>query len=360
MDTKGFYKTLGVSENATQEEIKKAYHKKAVQFHPDKWVNGTEEEKKKAEEEFKKVGEAYSVLSDETKRQQYDNGMESGPQAGFDPFEMFRQAAGMGGFGDFFGRMNRQHQSGHPGSDINGHVTITFAESLTGVKKKVKYKKQVKCEDCNGTGSEDGEIYSCTNCNGTGMVSQTQRYGNAWTITQSPCPECHGTGKKISRPCKKCNGTGFARKEETVEIDVPAGIRNGMTISYGGLGNEGTLGFPLGNLNVTVTVEAELPGYFKVAPNSNDVLHEENVDFIDALLGTKITVKCPDGSDWEVKLHECTQPGEKYTKANAGYKPNPNLGLFNAGNYVVKINYKVPSKLTKKQKKALEDYKNEK
>lgn len=358
MDNKGYYKTLGIAENASQDEIKKQYKKLALKWHPDKWVNGTEEEKKTAEEEFKKVSEAYNVLSDENKRQQYDNGVENHGQGDFDPFEAFRRA----GFSDFFGGFGggQQKQAGRPGEDAYAQVTITFSESLKGVKKSIKVNKRVACPDCNGTGSEDGQNHECPYCHGTGMETVRQQYGNTISIHTTPCKHCHGTGKINDTPCKKCHGSGLIEKEETIEIEIPSAIRDGMTITYPALGSEGTPGYPSGALNVTVKVVADIPSYFKVSPNSNDILHEEAVDLVDALLGKKITVKCPDGSDWTINLHECTQPGEKYTKSGGGYKPNGYWGSQNNGNYIVKINYKVPTQLTKKQKKALEDFKNEK
>lgn len=360
MDSKGYYKTLGVPENASDDEIKKAYKKLCIKWHPDKWVNGTDEEKKTAEEEFKKVGEAYAVLSDKDKKAQYDSGFEGGfdeNNGGFDPFDWIRER---GGFGNFFHERGNQRNAGHQGSDINVNIKISFTESLKGTNKDIKVKKSVACPDCNGTGSADGQNHECPHCHGTGMETITQRTGNTIFTQSRPCPHCHGTGKIATTPCSHCNGTGQVQHEDTINIQIPSNVRDGITISYAGLGNEGTPGFPNGNLNVTIKVEAEMPGYFKVSPNSNDVLHEETVDFVDALLGKKITVKCPDGSDWQINLHECTQPGEKYTKSGAGYKPNGQWGPQTTGNYLVKINYNVPTKLTKKQKKILEDFKNEK
>lgn len=374
MDVKGYYKTLGITDEEQKlpndqfnEVCKKKYKKLCLKWHPDKWVNGTDEEKKKAEEEFKKVAEAYGVLSDENKRKQYDSGMDGQWQdmggGGFDPFaEMFRRAAQGGGFGDFFGGFGnrQQRQNGHPGEDVNAYVTISFAESLKECEKEITIKKKVMCPDCNGTGSEDGKDHTCPHCNGTGMETRTEQHGNAFTMFQTPCSHCHGTGKQIDHPCKKCGGTGTVFNESKMKLTIPAGVRNGMTISYPGLGDSGVGPYPPGNLYLTVIVKADIPSYFKVSPSANDIIHEEEVDFVDAILGTKITVKCPDNSDWQIKLHECTQPGEKYKKSGAGYKPNGQWGGTNKGDYVVKINYKVPSSLTKAQRKALEEYKKEK
>ena len=363
MDVKGYYKTLGVAENASPEEIKSAYRKLAMKWHPDRWANGTEEEKKKAEDEFKKVAEAYGVLSDEEKRRQYDSGADDThgfDGEGFDPFaEMFRRAQ-QGGCGDFFsgfgGHGASGRPNGHPGEDVHAYVTITFAESLkTGLEKEVTAKKKVECPDCKGTGSEDGRKHECPYCHGTGMEQRVERRGNMQTIFQSPCSHCHGTGKQIDHPCKKCNGTGFIEKEETMRLTLPGGIRDGMTILYNGMGGAGSPGWQNGDLLLHVTVKQDVPGYFQTQDNDINIYHTEKVSFVDALLGTKVTVKCPDGKDWFINLRECTQPGERFTKGGGGY-PTNRRG-FSDGDYVVFIEYDVPSKLTKAQRKALEEYK---
>lgn len=367
MDTRGYYKTLGVAENASQDEIRSAYKKLALKFHPDRWVNGTDEEKKKAEDEFKKIGEAYGVLGNEEKRRNYDAGADEdgfGPgTGGFDPFEAMRQAAqsGMGGFGDFFRNFGgaQQRPAGHKGDDVEAYVTISLAEAINGVKKDVTIKKKVQCPDCHGTGSEDGLEHKCQFCNGTGMEQRTERRGNMFTIFQTPCSHCGGTGKQIDHPCKKCNGTGFVDKEEKITLDIPVGMRNGMTAVFGGFGEEGTNGYPKGDLYLHVTVTEEVPGYFKSYDQDLNIYHEEKVNFVDALLGTTIKVKCPDGNDWEIKLKECTQPGERFIKTKSGYIESDGYRA-QRGDYVVIIKYDVPSSLTKKQKQALENYKNEK
>jgi len=364
MDNKGYYKTLGVPENATQDQIRAAFHKLSLKWHPDRWVNGTDEEKKKAEEEFKKINEAHTVLGDEEKRKQYDSGMDEQWQdmggGGFDPFaEMFRRAQ-QGGFGDFFGGF-RNHgangrPSGHPGEDVNAYVTITFAESLKiGLEKEVTVKKKVECPDCKGTGSADGHEHECPYCHGTGMETHTQRYGNSFTMTQSPCSHCHGTGKQIDHPCKKCGGTGFAEKEETMKLSIPGNVRDGMSILYTGMGSAGSPGWQNGDLILHVTVKQDVPGYFQTQDNDFNIYHTEKVNFVDALLGSKVTVKCPNGKDWTINLRECTQPGERFTKSGGGYPTNRRMG--SDGDYVVFIEYDVPTKLTKAQRKALEEYK---
>ena len=370
MDNKGYYKTLGVAENASQEEIKSAYRKLALKWHPDRWVSASDEEKKKAEDEFKKVAEAYGVLSDEEKRKQYDSGMDGQWQdmgdGGFDPDPMMdwlRRTAQNGGFGDFFGGF-RNHGAngrpkGHPGDDVHAYVTLTFAESLTmNLMKDVIVKKKVECPDCKGTGSEDGQKHECPYCHGTGVETITQRYGNSFTMTQAPCSHCNGTGKQIDHPCKKCGGTGFVEKDEVMKLSIPGNVRDGMSILYTGMGGAGSPGWQNGNLILHVTVKQDVPGYFQTQDNDFNIYHTEKVNFVDALLGSKVTVKCPDGKDWTINLRECTQPGERFTKGNAGY-PTNRRG-FSDGDYVVFIEYDVPSKLTRAQRKALEEYKKEK
>ena len=272
---------------------------------------------------------------------------------------MFRRAQ-QGGFGDFFSGF-RNHgangrPNGHPGEDVNAYVTITFAESLkAGLEKEVTVKKKVECPDCKGTGSADGHEHECPYCHGTGMEQRVERRGNMQTIFQSPCSHCHGTGKQIDHPCKKCNGTGFIEKEETMKLTLPGGIRDGMTILYNGMGGAGSPGWQNGDLLLHVTVKQDIPGYFQTQDNDINIYHTEKVNFVDALLGTKVTVKCPNGKDWTINLRECTQPEERFTKSGGGY-PTSRRG-FSDGDYVVFIEYDVPSKLTNAQRKALEEYK---
>ena len=359
MDTKGYYKTLGVAENATADEIKTAYRKLALKWHPDRWVNGTDEEKKKAEEEFKKIAEAYDTLGDENKRQAYDSGVggdEFGPDDdGFDSMSDWLRKAGFGNFGGFggFGPQQRSTQNApRRGEDIEAYITITFAESIKGVKKKITVNKKSPCPDCNGTGNADGKKHPCPHCHGTGVVTQTTRNGNMWQMYQSPCPHCHGTGNEVTDRCKKCGGTGFVSHEETVAVDIPAGDLNGMTIGYQGMGCEGINGGPAGTLLVHINVIQDQPGYF--TKEGLNVVHVEKINFVDALLGTKFAVKTPEGKEWTVKLHECTQPGEEYKMASAGYTDVNNQ--WNKGDYVVRIKYDVPSSLTKEQKELLKNF----
>ena len=358
MDSKGYYKTLGVPENATANEIKSAYKKAALKFHPARWVNGTEEEKKNAEEQFKKIGEAYGVLGDENKRRHYDSGVGEGNfgpgNGGFDPFEAMRMA----GFDSFFHGFGGggPRNMGVRGDDVEVYVTLSFKESISGARKNITLKKKVKCDACNGTGSEDGKEHVCPVCNGTGFQRVTQKMGNGYSIIQSPCQNCHGTGKVIDHPCKKCQGTGTIFKDETMSFDIPAGVQDGMTIAAQGYGGEGQNGGPAGDLYIHVQVTQDLPGYFKV--EGLNIIHEQYINVIDALLGTEITVKQPDERDWKIKIPECTEPGKEFKLSGGGYK-DVNNGR-KTGDYIVRIRYNMPGKLTKKQKQLLEEFKKEK
>ena len=359
MDSKGYYKALGVPENATQDQIKQAFRKLSLKWHPDRWVNGTDEEKKKAEEEFKRINEAHTVLSDEKKRQQYDSGFEEGDfgpgDGGFDPM-MDWLRRNMGGFGagfNPFGSQQRNPQNApKQGENIEVNVTITFAESVTGVKKKITVKKKVPCPDCNGTGNADGKNHPCSHCGGSGVVTQTTRNGNSWQMYQSACPYCNGTGNEVTDRCKKCGGTGFVEHEETVVVDIPSGDLDGMTIGYQGMGCDGVNGGYPGTLYVHIHVELAQTGYFK--KEGLNIVHVERVNFVDALLGTKFAVKTPEGKEWTVKLHECTQPGEEYKMANGGYTDMKNK--WQKGDYIVRVMYDVPSSLTKEQKELLKKF----
>ena len=359
MDIKGYYQTLGVAENATADEIKAAYRKLAMKWHPDRWATASDEEKKKAEDEFKKIAEAYDTLGDEQKRQAYDSGVGGGDfdpgDDGFNSMADWLRKAGFGfggGFSGFGGQQRNNQNAPRKGDDIEADVTITFAESIKGVKKKITVNKKSPCPDCHGTGNADGKKHPCPHCNGTGVVTQSSRNGNVWQMYQSSCPHCHGTGNEVTDRCSKCGGTGFVSHQETVGVDIPAGDLNGMTIGYQGMGCDGVNGGYPGTLFVHIHVTQDQPGYF--TKEGLNVVHAEKINFVDALLGTKFAVKTPEGKDWTVKLHECTQPGEEYKMASAGYTDVNNQ--WKKGDYIVRIMYDVPSSLTKEQKELLKNF----
>jgi molecular chaperone DnaJ len=365
MADKDYYSILGLSEDDKKlkgkefnDKISKIFRKLSLKWHPDKWVDGTEEEKKTAEEKFKEIAEAYSVLSDEQKREEYDNGGEGfNPfPNGFNPFGPGGPFSRFGGFGGFdpFGMGGAHGASRGPmpmdGSNVLVDVTITMDEAYNGTIKSVRYQREVPCSHCNGTGSEDGKTVNCSHCGGTGQTSQTKRTGNMVFTTYTTCPYCGGTGKKPSKECHVCHGLGTVTTTEEKEIPVPRGVANGTVMGYSGLGNPGKNGGSPGALEVRFTVKSD--DYF--VRNGDDLYHYVEVSPIDALLGTKVEVKCIDGTTVEFNIPELSKDG--YEKVFPG-KGMPRLDMYgrngpNASYHVV-LKYKMPSKLTRKQRELL-------
>lgn len=359
-ERKDYYDILGVKKDASESEIKSAYRKAAVKWHPDKWVNGTEAEKKEAEEKFKEIGEAFDVLSDPQKRSQYDNGgrFEFG---GFDPMEMFRRMGGFNGFGfggDPFGGFDvfgRNGQRINKGSDVEVEIALTVEEAYRGGQRSVQVKKYKTCPLCNGTGSSDGKDYVCKHCNGTGMATEMKQMGRGqFAVYQHPCPHCKGSGKdKMVAPCLKCGGMGVIDDYVTEVIDVPRGIDNGMTFRVDGKGNAPEGNGINGDLMVHVKIVKD--GYFE-RPDSMNVIHYESVPFNEALLGFTKNFKCVDGSTVTVNAKELTKPGQAFIFTGKGM-PDV-MGSGRVGDYAVVINYQLPIKLTDEQKKLLKNFNN--
>ena len=348
---KDYYEILGVSKDASDEDIKKAYRAKALKYHPDKWVNGTEEEKKEAERKFKEISEANEVLSDPQKRQMYDNGGFEFNSDDFDPFEMFRNMAeGFGGgFSDFFGggrqRVNR-------GSNVQAHVSMTLEEAYFGGKKKVTVTRQRPCVHCNGTGSADGTTSTCPHCNGRGRISKHIKLGpNAYQTIETICQHCGGTGKKITAPCSHCNGSGLESVTTTETFDFPRGLSDGMVITIPGMGNEPNGGGQNGDLHIIVHISEH--SYY-TRPDDINLIHYDDVPFNECLLGFKKEYMAIDGTKVVVNAPELTPHGKAFIFKGKGmpHPNNPNI----VGDYAVVINYKLPNKLTNEQKKKLKDF----
>lgn len=349
---KDYYDILGVDKNASEEEIKKRYRSEALKWHPDRWANGTDEEKKTAEDKFKELSEAYEVLSDPQKRAQYDNGGMDFNFEGGDPMDIFRrmrESFGAGMFGGFgFGQQRNRPKRG---DDITAHVTITLEEAYNGCEKTIKVPKNTPCPHCHGTGNEDGQEHKCPHCGGRGSITKTQQMGpGSFSMVTTPCPHCHGTGKEITKPCKVCGGTGISEEYREETVNVPAGISNGMTMIMQGMGNSVQGGIN-GDLHLVVTVKED--EYFS-RPDEMNLIHYENVPFNEALLGFKKKFKCIDGSEVTVDAKECTRHGEPFIFKGKGM-PSMNNPLAH-GDYAIVINYELPKKLTKKQKEILEHF----
>lgn len=357
MDNKGYYKILGVSEDASKEEIKKNYRQLASKWHPDKFVGKSEKEQKEAEEKFKEIAEAYDVLGDDKKREEYDNGG-SFDFNGFDSFAAFRQhfyESNMGDpFANFFGGHQQRRQAAQ-GSDIQADVTITLREAYTGTYKTINVTKLTPCPDCHGTGSADGRKTMCPDCHGSGMITESSRNGNMFFQSSRPCPRCNGTGEINNNPCKKCNGTGTKKEVVKENINIPAGVANGMTMGIPGRGNAPIGGGDNGNLIVHFNVMTD--PYFTRVDQLN-IVHYEEVPFADALLGFEKEFECLDGKKVKIKIPELTKDGQAFFQKGKGMPDVNNPSI--KGDYAIVIKYKYPNKLSKKQKKLLEDFKNEK
>jgi molecular chaperone DnaJ len=346
---KDFYEILGVDKNVTDDELKRVYRKLCVKWHPDKWANGTDEEKKNAETKFKEISEAYDILSNPEKRKQYDNG-------GMD-WSDFADMGGFGGFGGFnFGFENifggHRRNTVKKGKNTSAHVKLTLKEAFNGGKHKVVYDREVPCNECNGTGNAGGSSSKCPHCNGTGMLSTQQQMGpNSFSFSQRPCHYCNGSGKIITNPCGKCRGTGVKRERVEEYLDIPRGLSNGMSINVQGMGSLPAEGGVPGDLIVTIEVVDD--NYF-VRPDEINLIHYEWVPFNECLLGFEKEFEAIDGTKVTVKAPELTPHGKSFIFKGKGmpHPQNPKI----VGDYAVVINHKLPNSLTKDQKKKLKNF----
>ena len=361
-----YYEVLGVGKNASTDEIKKAYRKLAVKYHPDKNPGD-----KEAEEKFKEAAEAYSVLSDADKKARYDQfghaGVEgAGPDfsGGFGNLndilnDLFGGAfgggfGGFGGFGGGFGgnRGGRQQQRVYRGRDIRVRVKLTLEEIAKGVEKEISIEKSVPCSECGGKGAKNSsDIKTCPGCNGTGQVQRVVNSFLGQTVTYSTCQQCGGEGKIISNPCRHCNGTGLVRKRETIKVNIPAGVEAGMQLTVHGEGHAAKNNGINGDL--LVVIEEQEHQDFK--REGNNLYYTKIISVIDAMLGTEVDIPCLDGN-YRIKIDAGTQSGTVVRLRNKGL-PSVN-GYGGTGDMYVKIAVWIPKKLEKEDKTIIESLKN--
>ena len=349
-----YYEVLGVEKGASAEQIKKAYRKKAMEFHPDRNPGN-----KEAEEKFKEVGEAYEVLSNDDKRSRYDQfgfaGVDPnyGADQGGNPF-----GGGFGGFGDFgdiFGDLfggafgggrSRQQNGPRRGENIMARLELTFEEAAFGCEKEISTNRIDNCPNCSGSGSADGAVETCSNCHGSGRVTVVQNMMGMRMQTQTTCPQCSGRGKIVKNPCATCKGKGKVRKNNKVKVKIPAGVDEGQMVRVRGEGNVGFNGGPNGDLQVEILIK-EHPIFER---EYNDVLCEVPITFTQAALGADILVPTLDG---KIPYHipEGTQTGKEFVLRDKGIPEvnNPRR----RGDHRFTVVVETPTKLTREQKELL-------
>lgn len=363
-EKRDYYEVLGVAKNATADEIKKAYRKKAIQYHPDKNPGD-----KEAEAKFKEAAEAYDVLSNDDKRARYDQfghaAFENGGAGGFnaggfnmeDIFSMFGDifgghaggGGGFGGFESFFGggfgggsSSARRPQ----GTNLRVRVRLTLEEIANGCEKKIKVKHDVLCDECHGTGAKNGSaVEKCPECNGTGYVTRIQRTILGQMQTRTACPKCGGTGEIIKEKCPHCKGTGVEKKEEIITIRIPAGVSEGNQLTMRGKGNAVRNGVP-GDLYILIE-EEEHP---ELVRYGNDLIYHLLLDLPTAILGGKVEIPTVDGKV-AVKIDKGTQPGKILRLKGKGL---PEVNTRRVGDLLVHVGVYVPENLSGDEKKIIE------
>lgn len=355
MAEKDYYQILGVSKSASKEEIKKAYKKLAMKYHPDRSSEAN------AEEKFKEINEAKDVLTDDAKKSNYDNyGSADGPQGfgggagghsgfggGFNMDDIFSQFGfgGDSGFGGFGGGSRRQQKD----TRIYVETQISLEDVYFGIEKELKYQRESECSTCDGKGAQNPQdISTCSSCNGQGMVLETKQTILGMVRTQVPCPSCNGSGETVKNPCNSCHGTGSERKNETLSVKIPKGIESGVTLRVTGKGDYDKDTKSFGDLYLKVYVknqeEYEIDGA--------DLYRSINVNFVQATLGDEVEFKHFDKT-LSLKVPEGTQPGTILRLKGKGL---PHFNYNSHGNLFVKINVEIPTKTSSKQKEILLDY----
>lgn len=356
-EKRDYYEVLGVQKDASAEEIKKAYRKITKENHPDLHPGD-----KACEERFKEANEAYEVLSDDEKRQRYDQyghaafDPNAGYGAGFDGFGGFEDIFGGGGFGDIFssifgGGTTRQNPNApRKGDNVRAQVNISFEEAAFGCEKEITYARIEQCPDCKGTGCTPGTTAEvCPDCKGTGSVRTTQRTPFGLTQTMGPCQKCRGTGKIIHQPCKTCRGLGNIRRQHKMTVKIPAGIDDGQSISRAGFGNTGVNGGPAGDLLISVIVRPH--AIFE--REGTNIYMEQEISFAQATLGAELELPTLDGKV-KYSIPEGTQPGTTFRLRGKGipYLRSPST----RGDQFVTVKVAVPRNLSGTQKEKLREY----
>jgi molecular chaperone DnaJ len=356
MGKRDYYEVLGVSKGATKEEIKKAYRKQALKFHPDKNPGD-----KKSEENFKEAAEAYEVLSSEEKKARYDRfghaGM-SGSASGYggagmsmdDIFSSFGDIFGdaFGGFGAFGG--GRRGKRVNKGSNLRVKVKLNLQEISTGAEKKIKVNKYDTCDSCGGSGAADAsDLATCTTCHGSGHVTRLTNTMLGQMQTTSVCPTCGGEGKTITKKCPVCYGEGIVQKEEVIKINIPAGVGKGMQMTVGGKGNAPRRGGVNGDLLVVID-EEEHPELIR---EGNDLIYNLFVSIPDAVLGTHVEVPTVE-NNVKIKIEPGTQPGKILRLRGKGL---PEVNGYGRGDLLVNVNVWIPKSINKDELKIFEKFK---
>ena len=353
-EKRDYYEVLGVQKNANADEIKKAYRKAAIKYHPDKNPGD-----KEAEEKFKEAAEAYDVLSNEEKRARYDKfghaGMSgAGGAGGFGGFgggfsmdDIFSQFGDI--FGGHFGGFGGSRGGGRSvnrGSDIRVRIKLTLAEIAEGTTKKIKVNKDVVCDKCGGSGAKDASSYStCTTCNGTGYVVTVQNTFFGRMQSQSQCPNCHGEGKIITAKCPKCGGEGCVRDSEVIEIKVPAGVGEGMALTVSGKGNAARRGGINGDLIVVIEEERDP----ELVRDGNNLIHNLNITVITAILGGEVEVPTIEGKA-KIKIAPGTHSGKVLRLRGKGL---PDVNGYGKGDILVVVDITIPTSLTSEEKELV-------
>lgn len=357
MSKRDYYEVLGVSKQASADEIKKAYRKIAMQHHPDRNPGD-----KAAEEKFKEAAEAYEVLSSPDKKAQYDRFGHSmgnagrpgggGGQGGFggmnmdDIFSNFGDIFG-DGFGGGGGRGGRRQGGGTRGANLRVKLKMNFSEIAHGATKKIKVKKYVTCQPCGGNGAKDkSSIKTCGTCGGSGQVRRVQNTFLGQMQTVTTCPTCNGDGTSISAKCTSCKGEGRVYGEETISLDIPAGVQDGMQLSMSGNGNMGERGGPAGDLLILIEEEK----HPQLMRRDLDVIYPLFVTFPDVVLGTQVEVPTIDGRA-KIKIPAGTQSGKIFRLKGKGF---PAFQSYEKGDQLVEINTWSPQTLTKEEREMLE------
>lgn len=357
MAKRDYYEILGVGKNADDSAIKKAYRKIAMKYHPDR-----NPDDKAAEEKFKEAAEAYGVLRDKDKRARYDRfghagvdgqsgGFSGGGMTMEDIFSQFGDIFGDAGspFESFFGggRAGGQRRRGSKGSNLRIKVKLTLEEMATGVSKKIKVKKQITCEQCSGSGAKDSSsVKTCNTCHGSGYVRQVKNTFLGQMQTTTTCPSCSGSGQTIEANCTNCRGSGTVAGEETITVEIPAGVEGGMQLSMRGKGNAGAQGGPNGDMLITI----EEKPHEHLVRDGQHVIFDLFLNFGDAALGTSVEVPTLEGKV-NIKVPEGTQAGKIFRLKGKGF---PGLQSYGRGDQLIHVNVWTPKTLDAEEKKMME------